>query len=282
MIYNEIPTAFLWYDNIKKQHNLQENASSSCSFNLISPHSALLPFEFFKESIAKPIYWEISSPCGGNIITLNTNLSKLKAVQVEGGIYVYYDGSVLNFNTFDNNQISLNIPEGTYQSMIIFDDDQTFFSEFFNVKKDLDKYVKIEFYDNSDIAPIKYNGVDFKQVIYLDTFIHSAEPEIEEDGEFDDKNNIIPTFQKMTVKHRIEVYVPDFIKVALTSLQIHSNVSLESPVQGRIGDISRIEVSSTPDEGVAYSIVSMLIVEEILVKNSCASEIEIININPWG
>lgn len=281
MIYNELPTAFLWYDDIRKQHIRQENAETACNYGLIAPNKALLPFEFFKTSLAKPVKWELFTLCDNPSIDLTANLSILDAVGVDGGIYVFYNGSDLKFKAYDNSLVPLNIPNGKYYSVITFEDEDEYFSEVFKVVDNVDDLVKITFYDAGDLAPIKYQGTDFKQIIYLDTFIHSAEPEIEEDGEPDVNNTIKVTFSKLTVKHRLEVYAPDFIKVALTSLQMHSNVTLEAPKQARIGEVKRIEVTSTPEEGLPYNIVSMLLVEEMLVKNSCDFEIEITNNDPW-
>lgn len=282
MIYNEIPTAFIWYDNLKKQHRLQENAEQACQYGLIAPNKGLLPFQFIKNSLAKPVKWELFTLCDNPAIDLTANLDKIKAVNTAQGLYVYYLGDDLDFKAHDNTLIPLNIPEGHYYSVITFEDYEERFSEVFKVVRDLDNLVKITFWDTGDIAPIKYQDINFKQIIYLDTFIESAEPEIEEDGEPDVNNVIKVTFSKMTVKHRITVFVPDFIKVALTSMQMHSGITLEAPTQARIGDIARIEVSSTVEEGLAYGTVSMLIVEEILVKNSCDFEIEITNNDPWG
>lgn len=282
MIYNEIPIAFIWYDNQQKQHVLQENAQNVCFKGLICGQDKLLPFQFRKNSTAKPKTWKLIKCCGDFEVDLTANINLIKAVATGEGIYVYYDGDDMYFKKYDNSLQPLNIPTGIYYSILQFEDDEEFYSEVFQVVSDLSVMVKLTFWDMGDINPIKYHNITFKQVVYLDTFISSSEPEIEEEGEYDVKNVIVPTFQKMTVKHRMSIYAPDYLKVALTSLQMHSNIELEAPAQGREGIISRVEVTATVEEDISYGIVSMLLVEEILVKTNCNEVIQIINNDPWG
>lgn len=281
MIYKEVPTAFLWYDNLKKQHIEQENAKGSCYNGLVAPREALLPFQFFKEDPSKPVAWSLIKPCGSVAIDLTNNLGKLQAIGVDGGIYVYYLGDGLAFKNYLNQEQPLNIPPGVYYSSIEFESGETYYSELINVVDDLEGYIKLTFWDDVDLKPIKYAGIDFKQILYLDTFISSTEPEIEEEAEADVNNMPVPTFQKLTIKHRAALWAPDFLKVALTSLQMHSNIELDSPSQSRSGFISRVEVTSAQEEGIPFNVVNLVITEQVVTKNSCPDDIPIQDPNPW-
>ena len=81
----------------------------------------------------------------------------------------------------------------------------------FDVPTFSNNLVKIRFSDSTDIDPIRYrNG--FVQEIYLDTFIHTSEPEIEEETETDGLGNKNTTFSKLTIKQKIEIIVPDYVE----------------------------------------------------------------------
>lgn len=281
MIYRELPTAFIWYDNIKKQSFRQENLDFACYYGLVAPKNALLPFQLKKESLSKPTNWIIVSRCGGIDIDISSNVSLLKAVEVSDGIYVTYNGENISFNVTTGNKVPLNLSPGEWYSILTFEDGQVYYSDLFKVVDDVSKYVKLEFYDGSDLSPIKYLDTDFKQVIFLDSVLSSSEPEIEEEGENDENGLFEATFQRLSVNHTLEVYVPDFLKIALTSLQMHSNILLTSPSQAREGIITRVIVSSASDPNVGYSTVTMQLVETNLIKNSCDTAINVVNSNPW-
>ena len=151
----------------------------------------------------------------------------------------------------------------------------------FTVKDDLTNYMKLEFWNGCDLNPIMYNGTNFKQILYLDTFIHTGDPEIEEDGERDGDDNLIPTFQKMTVKYRFTALVPDFVKIAIASLQIHEEVYLTTAKAIRTGKIERITTTSTTETGGAYSTIDVTLEQLIISKDSCCENIIIENGSPW-
>mgnify|MGYP003589627340 CR=1 FL=1 len=120
-----------------------------------------------------------------------------------------------------------------------------------------DKFVKFEFYDTKDIEPIRYRN-NFKQIVYFDTFIHTSEPEVEEEAERDGNNNAIPTFSKLTIKQKIEILVPDFIKIALMTLQLHEEIFVFEQNK-RSGTIARIKLTPPPHACGASSTVKIII-----------------------
>lgn len=282
MIYRELPTAFVWYDNIQKQSVRQETLSYSCYYGLIAPKNAILPFQFLKQSEAKPVTWRAVSRCGGQEVDLSTNLSLVTAIQVSRGVYVTYKGEDLNFALAGGSTAPLNLAPGEWYCEMTFSDGVTLYSEIFKVVADVSKFVRLEFFDESDLDPIKYVDTNFKQVVYLDSIISNSETEVVEEGDEDENGKFTATYQRLTVNHRLEAYVPDFLKIALTSMQMHSNVTLMSPTQAREGVIDRVVVSSVTDPNVQYNTVTMQLVENSLVKNSCGSTIEVVNSNPWA
>ena len=142
------------------------------------------------------------------------------------------------------------------------------------------KLVKIRFSDPKDIEPLRYrNG--FVQEIYLDTFIHTSEPEIEEENEADGMGNKIPTFTKLTIKQKIEVLVPDFVKNALMTLPMHEDVFVDEQNK-REGKIDRIKVTPSSDETGAFSTVEIVLEMDILTKTQCEDNKQATNANLWG
>lgn len=282
LIYNEIPTAFPWYDKLQKQRRFTENAANNCDYKLISPDSGLLPFQFVVPAgFAQPIKWEIMTECNELAIDISTNIPALSARETQTGIYVYYRGEDLKFNAVSGIKM-LVIPEGTYYSKITFANGTEMFSELFTSTHDLSQFVKLEFWNGCDLQPIMYNAINWKQLIYLDTFIHTGEPEIEEDGERDGDDTLIPTFQKMTIKYKFTSLVPDFLKIAITSMQIHEEVYLTTGNGVRTGKIERMTTTATVESGGAYSTVDVSLEQLIMSRDACCENMVVEDSNPWG
>lgn len=282
LIYNEIPTAFPWYDNLQKQRRFTENAANNCDYKLICPDNSLLPFQLLVPvGFDAPTKWEVLTMCGDLAIDISNNISKLKARQTTAGIYVYYSGDALKFSTA-NGSVNLKMPEGMYYSKITFPDGTEYFSEMFAPTNDLSQFVKLEFWNGCDLQPIMYNGIGWKQLMYLDTFIHTGEPEIEEDGERDGEDTLIPTFQKLTIKYKFSALVPDFLKIAITSMQIHEEVYLTTGNGVRTGKIERMTTTATVESGGAYSTVDVSLEQLIMSRDACCENMVVADGNPWG
>lgn len=282
-IYNELPTAFPWYDKKEKQQRFRENAQKLCDYRLISPRTGLLPFEIrFNQNVTQPLNWELYDLNDNMVLSLAFNIPALKGIQMEEGFYCYYKGEPLIFHTGVRPDMPLKLPIGAYYSVLTFEDDVKYYSEVFTVVEDLTKYIKIEFWNEGDISPLMYKASGWKQVVYIDSFVHVMEPEIEEDGERDGTDQLIPTFQRMTVKYRFSVMVPDYMKVALTSLQMHDNVYLTTDNGNRSGKIERMTTTATVENSGAYSTVDVILEQLLLLKQSCSDEMVVVVQNPWG
>lgn len=282
-IYNELPTAFPWYDKKEKQHRFRENVEGTCGYKLISPNNGLLPFQLRVETgLARPTAMAIWSLCDEQVMDLTNNIPLLQAKTTEKGINAYYNGEAMQFKAGTRPATNLEIPEGTYYATLSFASGETYYSEVFTVVKDLSQYMRIEYSNSCDIDPIIYKDNSWKNILYLDTFVHVAEPEIEEDGERDGSDQLIPTYQKLTVKYRFSVTVPDFVKIAITSMQMHDNVAMTSSNAIRSGKIDRMTTASTVESGGAYSTVDVIMEQLLMMKQSCCEEMVILEQNPWN
>lgn len=406
-IFNELPTAFPWYDKLDKQQRFRENARQACDYRLISPLDGLLPFQFKVDyTLANNIFdpdtvfiddsyvvatdgtfntlpldpllqartgfipvtpgmsihfrtretfnnrcafydpdyvfvsgvsdapgttgivnvpagaafvvfnvsktlatrdydkfvfaltldepapvmtpgnvtnWSIASCCGEIEIDLAPNIAdRLGIKSFKDGIRVYYKGEALSVDSYGSVLKSLDLPPGTYYSKVEFSRGDTYYSEVFTVPDDRFKigersrYMRIDFWNDCDIEPIMYNDGEggWKQYTYVDSYIHASEPEVEEDGERDGNDMLIPTFQRMVVRYRFSAVVPDFVKIALVSMQIHDNVFVTTENDTRSGRVERMSSSATVGDNGAYSTLDVVLEQYVLVKNSCCTDMD--------
>ena len=164
-------------------------------------------------------------------------------------------------------------------------DGDLYFSEVFVMKEEItnsefpNDFIKIEYWDSKDIEPIRYrNG--FKQEIYLDTFIHNSEPEIEEETEPDGNNNLNPTFSKLVIKQKMEILVPDFLKIALMTLPMHGEIKVLDQNK-REGKIDRIKVTPTTVANGAFATLEIVFETDVLTKTLCDENKIPTNENLW-
>jgi hypothetical protein len=292
LIFNELPTAFPWYDKIEKQQRYREHQTQATPFKLISPYDALLPFEVILTGadVLLPTQWLVYDSCGTQMIDLTANLSSLKGRTVDAGTYVYYNGEALTA-TLGTSTLALDLPPGDYYSMLIFGTSYTFFSEIFTVPLDrfsvndpavFMNYLKISFTNSCDINPVLYtgnNGQQFTQTIYLDTFVNISNPEFEESGEKDKNDNTIPSFQKMVVNYSFSVAVPDFVKIALTSLEMHTSINVVTKKGVRSGTMDAVTTSASVQDAGVYTVLDVAFRQIVMVKRGCCDNMSLSTAN---
>ena len=281
-LFKELPTVLPFFTDIRNQNRFKENVKKKCPFQLLSPKNAFLPFIIqIQKGSAKPTSFKLIS-LNGSETDLSNNIGILKAIDFEDFAYCYYKGETLNFefetisqelNLTGSFYIELNFEEVFYYSEVFVMKEEIMNSEFPN------DFIKIEFWDSKDIEPIRYrNG--FKQEIYLDTFIHTSDPEIEEETENDGNNNPNTTFSKLLIKQKIEVLVPDFLKIALMTLPMHDEVKVFDQNK-REGKIDRTKVTPTTVANGAFATLEIVFETDILTKTLCDENKIPTNQNLW-
>lgn len=279
MLYNELPIVFPWYDKKEKQNRYLEHTGTICDYQLIGPADALLPFEFYKQPVGGvlPTTWEVFEINSEALVAdISANIPFLYRTVRESREYFCYHGEQL---------VDLALPAGYFFSKMVFPGGTTFFSEmfyvpesFFYIANDANiPYIKLSWYNNSDIRPIFYNNLDsqgvpkFKNVLYLDTFIHASEPEITEDGVRDGNDDLIITFQKVVIPYKITVTVPDFLKKALSVMPLHSVIKMVTKQGLRSGSLEAVKISNALEAFGGLSVVDILFNDNIsIVKKGCA------------
>ncbi len=283
MIFNELPIAFPWYEKIELQDRYRDNVATVCDFKLVTPRDALLPFELVKNMAGiMPNLWEVFEANSQlKVADISASIQFLRIRLIEGKEYFYYDGRQLTTGAAG----ILNLPAGFYYSRLSWPDGTLRFSEmFFIPENDLvfdlagdfnANYLKLEWWNDADLRPVFFNDKQpngkpyFRNIVYLDTFITASEPEIIEDGERDGNDEVVATFQKAIIKYRITAPVPDYLKKALSLLNMHDHAVLTTHKSARTGEISKPAVSSILDANGGISIVDILFRETILTKNVC-------------
>lgn len=283
MIYNELPTVFPWYEKVEQQDRFRENVEKACDYKLITPRDALLPFQFVRDSGGiMPNLWEIfEANSQVKVADITASLSFLRVRLIEGNEYYTGDGRQL---TTGGSGI-LNLPPGFYYSRLSWPDGTLRYSEMFFVP-DTDKnfqiandataeFLKLEWWNDNDIRPLFYNDKQtsgrpfFRNVLYLDSFVTASEPEIVEDGEKDGNDEVIPTFQKAIIKYRITSAVSDYVKKAMSLLNMHDHAILTTHRSVRTGEMDKINITTTFEANGAISIVDLVWQETLLLKKGC-------------
>lgn len=274
-IFKELPIVFPFYDSERHLDFRKENRTGI--FELISPKNALLPFQIsLPTGKPQPTKWSIISFPSGSEIDITNNLSAVKVYEIAGEKTAVYFGDALQF-VFEARNEPLNLPTGFYYSKFYFTDGSYFVSEIFFVPcpafdagSTAEGFFKIEFWNNHDLKPVIYRD-DWKQILYLKTFVHGSEPTLEEETKKDGFNNEIPVFQKLILKYKFSEVVPDFVKVAIVSLQMQDEVYIETE-NGRSGKIDRVWVSTEDDEAIGMSVVTVTFEDDVLIKTACSEQ----------
>lgn len=270
-LFNEIPSVLPIYTDIRNQNRKKENVRTNCSIPLLSPSDAIIPF-LVKIPInsSRPTSWKLYSENGQEVADLTNNINLIKAFNFDDTAFAYYNGQKMNFK-FENFDQDLNLNGNFYFVLEI--DVQKYFSEVFTMCSEIkhdsfgNNFVKIVFWDEVDVEPLRYRN-NFKQILYLNTFIHTSDTEIQEDVEPDGFDNEIPTFQKLMIRQRMSVVVPDFLKTAIETIQLHENIEVFEKNK-RSGNVDRFKVNSTSEEfGSMYSL-EIVMETDVLMKSSC-------------
>lgn len=278
-----LPTFFPFYSDIEQQEHRRENAKTVCGRPAITYPDRLLPFQFIKETgspIAELKLHKANNKTNYIDLYNPTVLGLIKCAATENGYYVYYNGDPLVFRDYASNILPLNMGIADYYLYIKFADGQEVYSEVFRVYPAHQKLLKITVWNDTDIFPLKYTDIEFKQFVYLDTYLHRSESEIVEETERDGNGEAIPTFQKIIVDNIAEVLAQDGFKNALVAIQMYDHVEVKDgdfpPFEAQM-----VETSVTPDDTGALSVVEMRFQRLIMTKTACEKNIETDSVNVW-
>lgn len=278
-LFNELPTILPFYTDIRNQNRQKENVKKNCPIPLFSPVNSFLPFTIkLPSGSTRPTAWKIFDQNDIERLDISNNVGLLTAFDFGDSVYCFYHGDPIQFVHGSVNQ-QLNLTGSFYLKLTI--DGIDWISEVFTMcdqitdKSFSDRFVKIVFWDDRDIDPIKYRD-GFKQIVYFDTFIHTSDPEIEQEKEPDGYGNENPTFEKLIVKQKMEVIVPDFLKIAMLTLQMHNNVEVYEKNK-RSGKVDRTTIVSSNEDFGSFATLDVTFETDILIKSACGENQPIIS-----
>lgn len=282
-VFNHLPIAFPFYQDVKSQEIYKENLESNLFYKLITPLDRLLPFQI-EMPVGKPnptkweilVYDEDGSYVAFNLIP---SLPLIKIYTFADRKIAVYDGQQLIKQFKAGITLPLDMSCGYYYTKITFADGSYYVSDIFYAKPNLADCIKVDFWCSKDLKPVIYRD-GWKQWLYLPTFVHTASPEVEEESIKDGYNNEIPVYQKMMLKYKFIDVVPDFLKTALVSLQIQDFVYLWIS-ETRQGYVDRVWVAVTPDDTGATSEVEVTFEDDILLKTNCGVDDNLQNVSTW-
>ncbi len=261
-------TAFPFYSKIEMQNRYRENNSNNCDYELICTKDAFLPFQIL---VTENVTIKKIELCTSNLnkTDITENKDAIQVIKKDAGVYFQYNGEPLKFN-----EKPLRMDHAKRWLEITFTNDKKVYSERFSPKdfkvNEASEYLKLTYRSDGDLEPIMYSQA-FKQVVYLNSFIHTNEPEIEEEVKENSKGQTIPLTQKMITNHKIVDLVPDFMKLAITSLQLHNDIKIELPYGIDEITAERVTTTSSPTVDGAYSNVEISVKQILLSLNACNS-----------
>lgn len=281
MLFPELPIPFPFFDSKEKQARYNINSDEPCGPYLITPKDALLPFQIRKNLTSEiPSTAEIFHTEDDTLfedVTVGL-IPLLHFTSLESWDYITHLGDRLPGGGIGY----LDMPPGEYYVKLSFPNGEEYFSENFRVPLErfgiLDltscKFIKLEWSNPSDISPIHYDSnssIRLVNRLYLDSIIKNTEPEVEQEGTRNGDNELIPSFQKVTVKYRISDVVPDFLKLAISTIPIHDNIVLTTEYGKRSGQIYRVStVSQAEETGGYFSDVDILFEQDlVLIRRGC-------------
>lgn len=212
MIPNNNFSVLPWYTSIDQQNGRKWWAYGRV-FPLITPADFILPFQIIRPHntnynlVAFDIYEENGTLVG-----------HFKQAIIDAGLriepYENYGYDVIIFASAA--PVFPNFFDGRYYA-VLRDNYNTYYSEVFTVVHDMSRYLKIEWWDNTDLimddGMIVYryaNNTQYKNVVYLMTDIGKPEYIFEEEGETRD-GYFFPIKQISEKRYKFQFLAPEYL-----------------------------------------------------------------------
>lgn len=211
-----------WYDSIEQQNHRKAYVYGTI-WGLIAPNNSILPFQF------------VSPGSLGNVTSIVVkSLETTWSVDITSKITV----SVTNYTDDDGNEYSIvmhkgddtlssKLPEGRHY-IILKQGSKTWYSEVFTVVSNIDCFIKLEYWDNSNLyfkgGHIEYL-TGFKFVCYLSTDIGKPKYPFEEELTERDGYKFIEK-QTSSKVYNMTFCAPEFMCDALRLVRMCDNIHI--------------------------------------------------------
>ena len=228
MIPNNNLSVLPWYTSIE-----QQNARKWWVYNrvypLFTPAMYMLPFQILRTHRAGTtissfkVYTKTGVLVGNFTQAIRDAGITIKPFASLGYDVIVYGGQTPVFTQFANGQYYAMISDGT----------QTWYSEIFTVVNDIQPYLKIVWWDNQDFTMdsgtivYKYaDGIQFRNMLYLQADIAKPEYQFEEEGETRD-GYFFPTKQISEKRYRFNFLASEYLLDVMRFIRMADYAEIE-------------------------------------------------------
>lgn len=214
-----------WYTDINFQ-NHRKWYSFGDIYPLFTPNRTMLPFQIIRPTRNNQITNVTMYRKGGEYVGIITQHLKETGLQIKQFASLGYDVIVYPGIL----PMQLTTKEGIYYCTMT-DGVQTWYSEMFTLVNDVSGYTKIQWYDAEnmffDDGAIVYEGVPFKNTLYLCTTIGKPEYQFVEEGE-DRDGYFFPEKQISEKTYKFMFLAPEYLCDAMRIIRMSDYVMIES------------------------------------------------------
>lgn len=225
MIPNNNLSVLPWYTDINFQ-NHRKWYSFGDIYPLFTPNRTMLPFQIIRPTRNNKITNVTMYRKGGEYVGVITQHLKETGLQIKQFASLGYDVIVYPGIL----PMQLTTKEGIYYCTMT-DGVQTWYSEMFTLVNDVSGYTKIQWYDAEnmffDDGAIVYEGVPFKNTLYLCTTIGKPEYQFVEEGE-DRDGYFFPEKQISEKTYKFMFLAPEYLCDAMRIIRMSDYVTVES------------------------------------------------------
>jgi len=214
-----------FYDSIDKQNHRKTYAFDS-TFNLISENVRLLPFQLRREHSAGATINKV------NLVNLETGVVTNILAQATGAGLGVLEFSSEGYDLIINPSLlifpTLQMELGKHYLIIGDTANNTWYSDIFNVVRDISPYLKLSYWDEDNFVHsdghIDYS-IPYKNYVYLPTEIGKPEYPFEEVAQKRDGHLFIEK-QISEKKYKFTFIAPEFLCDALRIVRMHDHIEV--------------------------------------------------------
>jgi hypothetical protein len=133
MIFDELNTAFVFYNDLDKQNRFRKNCEAICNYTLLCPYSTILPFQIKTDPDPSTEITEFQVICAADDMLFYD-------IDLLGSIDVTTIEDVATYLTFNGGTFKDSIPCGTYYIKVTYTNEEgefMYYSELFTVMDSL-------------------------------------------------------------------------------------------------------------------------------------------------
>lgn len=221
MIQNNNLSPLAFYRTEEYQNHRKSYAYGNI-YDLYSPHGMLLPFQIIrKHSVLELESVELYSRDDVLVADITSAIIDvgltIKEYPRDGYDVIVYPAHV---------PLSVNLGIGKYY-IKLSDEEQTWYSEMFTNVSTMDGYVRVEWWDNEDFlceaGRIVYEGIKYRNVVYLPTQVGKPEYKFTEEGEARD-GFFFPEKQISEKVYKFNFVAPEFLCDAMRFIRMADNI----------------------------------------------------------